>query len=279
MIESYANFRNVNFPYSANHYQVVNPYAKYALQLTEIFEGQGAIIRGIWNERCYSPCKYEYFNSGRDVYNHFGIVTGHIPKLLCLFSDNRLKPIPDNIWYEIANYFYDICGSKEDCTLLRENAPQPVLVSDEVLKKFCKNVSMPIPKRGVAKDQQEGFAKATGNNNSNPPVALPVATKVEAKESQNEKELAAARQALLEQRNEIQRLKEELAKAQAAAAPQQPAPASNTDTDCSICMNAKLNAALNCGHLFCEPCAVTFINKACPTCRQLAERVQRIYLP
>jgi hypothetical protein len=52
----------------------------------------------------------------------------------------------------------------------------------------------------------------------------------------------------------------------------------NDSDQCSICMAAPTDTALiECGHLFCEKCALPFVGKECAICRQKVVRTLKIF--
>ncbi|MCE5318189.1 MAG: hypothetical protein LLG04_12620, partial [Parachlamydia sp.] len=230
-----------------------------------------------------------------------------------LFSDTTLRPFPDDIWYELANYHLPhLSDPKKE--LLRQNAPYPHLASTQAVNFFYQKVGGQPPKapskskleafsEKVNPAPQQGIVMRSAQLKQEDPAAaqqpaLPVRQVAPAAaDNQAERELQAMREAFRQlqaasekDRAEKERLQRELEQekqAKPAAAHAKPAaqaqPAQNEKYLCSICMDREFTVFYDpCGHKICKPCVDDWKKQKngelnCPNCRQTAAKVTNLF--
>ncbi|MCE5317317.1 MAG: hypothetical protein LLG04_08135, partial [Parachlamydia sp.] len=134
-----------NNPYAAQNvpqgYQPKSHY-NYVKEVGQVLKGQTDKIMAIWYNRDYSNGDAVHMEDGEQLFrNIFESRSGLVPEFLSLFSDENLRPIPDNIWYELANSH--LSRGQVDAVrkeLLRQHAPPPQLATSEAVNYFHQRV-------------------------------------------------------------------------------------------------------------------------------------------
>lgn len=281
--------------------------------ITEVLNDQIDMLKAVWHDRgnlqAHPFSGLGAVDPGKTLFRHFfQVYCGYSANFLSLFSDTRLRPLPDDIWYELANYVLLTNRDPAKKEMLRQNAPFPSSASKEAVSFFYNSVGGQPP-QAPSKSKLEAFTAKVNPQpsqglvmhssqlrpvESNAPAAVrPVAPAAAEKESEelkamremvrkmqmDKEQLQQALEAEKKQKNNA--LQEQLQAKPAVA--QKIQSAAEDKFQCTVCMEREFSHFYNeCGHKFCKICIDEWQEQnkgalTCPRCKQTSKKIQALF--
>lgn len=276
-------------PYRPNH-----PYT-YLDQVNEVFTQQFTTLKAVASQRHISPNFFYESDASKAAEGFFSYLINscHGPEdFLSLFSDKRLSPLPDEIWYDLANFCLLRLGSTATRAMLRKNAPYPPFARQEALDFFHQCVGGQPPKSKLeafsqavrAPSQGQVILKCSQLMPVEPPQQPTAVVKQVAPADPDLDEVKALREQMRQMKiaNEREKAeKEQLRKELEQKNKDEPDSSSSAPIEkftCNICMVRTIERiCLPCRHMFCDPCSINYQGNPCPNCKTTAERVEKLF--
>lgn len=258
----------------------------YIDECAEVIDAQIEAVKEALTKGDKTSISHEFkdYNTGMRLFKLiFDNYQSRIPDLLSFFSGQTLRPFPDDIWYDLANYSFIRHHDEAQKEQLRQNAPYPHRARREALEFFHKHVGGQPP---APKTKLEGFSAAVNPapsqgqpiiSSSQLPQQPASAVRLVSPAEPTPEESTALQEQLRKmniaiERNaaEIEQLRKEWAQKNEAAPIEK--------FTCNICQERIIEVIwLPCRHMYCEPCSNRVKSKHCPNCKETAAKVEKLF--